>query len=311
MANPSLLRRCVYMASAATLVSGEGVSAAQVADTPVPAVAIEQLALLEGGPDGPFGEITDVAWTDLGHVVVLDRIQGQVSAFTASGAHLWTTGTVGEGPGELSNQSTDVSHLPGGRVLVTDPGNLRASVWDSAGTFLEFIPLQVVETVGVVRTLEPVGDDWMLAEALSVRSDEGSTGFRLTLWALDAEGAPLREVHSFEDVPANISRDVGGQISMRMVPVASLWAVDPDGRVGVGRSDRYRFAEVTDSAVELRAARDVRARAVSSREREEALSKIPPLPSNVRIAQDDVHPLTGKVLFDRSLGDFGYRAGWG
>jgi hypothetical protein len=292
------------------VISAQGALAAQSVRSSVPVVEIRQTVVLNGGPDGPFGEITDATWTERGEIVVLDRLRGEVSAFAGDGAHLWTAGTIGEGPGDLSLQTTDISALPGGRVLVTDPGNLRAALWSDLGDFIGHFSLKEVESVGVVRMLESMPDGSFLAEAINVRRGEGSSGFKITLWALSEEGHPLREVFTFDDIPSNISRSPNGEIEMRMIPVSSLWVATPDGQVVVGRSDRYEFNEVRGGLAVARVERDVEARAVTKEERDRAISRIPDLPPSVSILDGESHPLAGRILFD-STGELWVSRGTG
>ena len=80
-------------------------------------------ALLLGEADGPddylFSMIRGATRLSTGAIVVLDGASMQLRAFSPEGAHLWTAGGPGEGPGEMRNP-THLERLPGDILQVQD-----------------------------------------------------------------------------------------------------------------------------------------------------------------------------------------------
>ncbi len=97
---------------------GQGVQSAdpiwQVSPDPVLV-----LGLLEGPDEYLFSQIRGAARLSTGTVVVLDGASRQLRAFAPDGAHLWTAGGPGEGPGEMRNP-THLETLPGDTLQIQD-----------------------------------------------------------------------------------------------------------------------------------------------------------------------------------------------
>jgi PQQ-like domain len=78
---------------------------------------------------------------DGGLVYVADRMGRRVVAFrSADGAHAWSAGREGAGPGELRHPSA-IAAIPGQGVVVADMGNARLSFLDRAGALRRELPL--------------------------------------------------------------------------------------------------------------------------------------------------------------------------
>ena len=77
------------------------------------------LGLLEGPDAHLFSQIRAATRLSTGTVVVLDGASQQLRAFSPDGAHLWTAGGPGEGPGETRNP-THLETLPGDTLQVQD-----------------------------------------------------------------------------------------------------------------------------------------------------------------------------------------------
>ena len=77
------------------------------------------LGFLEGPEAHLFSQIRAATRLSTGAVVVLDGASQQLRAFSPDGAHLWTAGGPGEGPGEMRNP-THLETLPGDTLQVQD-----------------------------------------------------------------------------------------------------------------------------------------------------------------------------------------------
>ncbi len=86
----------------------------------------ETLAMI-GAADGPeettFGLVWDAAVTEVGDVLILDRVQAAIRVFSARGQYLYTLGGQGDGPGELDVPEA-VLIAPAGHLIVVDQSQL-------------------------------------------------------------------------------------------------------------------------------------------------------------------------------------------
>lgn len=74
-------------------------------------------------------------------VVVLDPHPGRILRFAADGAHRWSFGRKGRGPGELRSPR-DVAMDREGRIWLLDVGNQRVTVVGPAGALVRTLPLE-------------------------------------------------------------------------------------------------------------------------------------------------------------------------
>ncbi len=77
------------------------------------------LGELEGPDAYLFSQIRGTTRLSTGTIVVLDGASSQLRAFSPDGAHLWSAGGPGEGPGEMRNP-THLETLPGDTIQVQD-----------------------------------------------------------------------------------------------------------------------------------------------------------------------------------------------
>lgn len=98
---------------------------------------VEELRIGSMEVEGPelFGDIGALEVDPLGRIYVLDRQAKEVRVFGPDGKHVRTFGREGGGPGEFKDPIGFAWH-PDGTLWVVDPGNVRYSVFDTAGTFL-------------------------------------------------------------------------------------------------------------------------------------------------------------------------------
>ena len=126
---------------------GEGTSwpSGEVQNGRVEAPAIEVGFDLRIGPDEGGVLLSDVVGLEVGakgQIYVLDYVEQVLHAFDEAGAHLWTAGGRGQGPGEFGG-AAGLAIDPDGRVWVWDPRGQRFSVFDSDGTLVQTHPRQV------------------------------------------------------------------------------------------------------------------------------------------------------------------------
>jgi hypothetical protein len=111
--------------------SDEGTGPLRHLKTPLPPV------------DGMFRQVTDMAWDADGNAYISDGyINSRVAKFDKDGNWLKSWGEPGGGPGQF-NTPHSIAVDAQGRVYVADRGNRRIQVFDSEGTFLRQITIDV------------------------------------------------------------------------------------------------------------------------------------------------------------------------
>lgn len=92
-----------------------------------------RIGILEGAGPALFGQIKGIEVDDEGRIYVLESQAQEIRVFGADGAHLFTFGRKGEGPGELLG-AHGIARAPDGRIWVPDHTNGRYTVFEGDGT---------------------------------------------------------------------------------------------------------------------------------------------------------------------------------
>ncbi|HEX2209719.1 MAG TPA: 6-bladed beta-propeller [Longimicrobium sp.] len=173
----------------------------------------------------------------LGRLYVLDAQASQVRVFGPDGRHVRSFGGQGAGPGEFK-QPMGMTFAPDGGLWVVDPGNGRFAVFDTAGA----LRTTVRRASGHFMYPWPgrfdrqgrlwdvaIGPDGIAGAPALLRVDPAS-----------GAGAP---VHLPSYAPAQFSTSRGSVSIAAPVPFTPelAWALDADGRVWSGVTDRYRL----------------------------------------------------------------------
>ncbi len=87
---------------------------------------------LEGAAPDVFGRISSLWITPDGGVVVTDELAGEIRRFSATGAHVSSSGGLGEGPGEFSN-SMVLLRVSGDSTWTWDQRQQRVSLFAADG----------------------------------------------------------------------------------------------------------------------------------------------------------------------------------
>lgn len=93
-----------------------------------------RIGVTEGSEVYQFFRVSDALRRNDGSVIVLDQSR-TIRAYDSAGAHLWTAGRQGDGPGEFTI-TQHVSELPGDTLAVWDPGPGRVSLFTGTGHFV-------------------------------------------------------------------------------------------------------------------------------------------------------------------------------
>lgn len=196
--------------------------------TPVEDLVISDHAL----PGLEFGEIVDVEVDSRGRILALDAMSKAYHVFGPDGAHLFSVGRPGSGPGEFSDPF-QLLVLPGDSVLVPDVGTARASVFAPDGSLARTF---------AVDFLDLAARRWGVAH-------DGSVVARRAGEAADAV-VRLGPTGEATEAVAHLDspyRPAGAEGRPPLLAPVPVWTVLPDGGIAYGHSHRYRFT-VSDPA---------------------------------------------------------------
>ena len=235
---------------------------------------VEELRIGSADEEGPalFGDVAGLEVDPLGRIWVLEGQAREIRVFDASGRHVRTVGRKGGGPGEFEAPS-GLFWDPRGRLWTVDQRNARYTVLDTAGALVEthrrqgsgFVLLPWrggmdregrILDVGVAR-----GGGHPLGTAAIIRLAPGLRG-------RDTLRLPLYQTPQVELRGARSVMTTAVPFTPRQ-----LWRVDPEGRVWIGVSDRYRLAALNLAGDTVRVVeREWEPEPVTAEERDSALA---------------------------------------
>lgn len=187
---------------------------------------VEDLRIGAVDAAGPyqFGQITQVTFGPRGEILVLEGRAQEVRMFNTRGVHVRTIGGEGGGPGELRGAmglSWDGEH----NLWVTEVGNARYSVFDSAGTYLTSHRRDIP---GVVQPwMGGFGVDKMLYDVLGRGAPDGT--FQFVYYALDRAASIEDSLPALAYTPSEAAAVPGSasllapRLTFRLGPAGSIW----------------------------------------------------------------------------------------
>lgn len=196
--------------------------------TTAPASEARSLELDDWGlvGDEGLGELSDLSLLPGGGVALLDRLGAVVVIYGPDGAEAIQAGGPGEGPGELAPQGLSAVVATDSSLLVPDIQLQRVTEFSVDGRLLG------TEDLG--RAAGPTGGifgvGWRAHPRGGLVLQELSPGGQRILRLDEGEVEPL---HSFDLPPVEPNR---------LLPPTPVWAVDPEGRLLLGRSDQAQVA---------------------------------------------------------------------
>lgn len=116
-------------------------AAAQEASEDYSVIPTAELFLLEGSPDRPFRQPTDVAVCPKDLIYVMDGLNSRVAVFSNSGDYQFSFGSPGSGLGQM-DMPVGIGISPSGNVYVADSGNHRIQIFGPKGKFIRAFPLK-------------------------------------------------------------------------------------------------------------------------------------------------------------------------
>ncbi len=208
----------------------------------VPEVSIGEL---DGPDEYLFGRIGSLAVDGEGNIYVFDTQASHVRVFNANGTYLATLGREGEGPGEFKRAEA-IAVLPGGRLLVRDPGNMRVQVFDpESGETDEW----EYNSGNTYRAGSPLYTD-VRGRTFLLTSDQDWDDIILVLGPdgthLDTLPEPTTD---YEPVVVSAATENASVTSFVPFTPGFYWAVHSSGHFLTGLSSDYRVDLVRDDGV--------------------------------------------------------------
>ena len=216
----------------------------------VPAAAqAPQIVLAKANATFPveFSSITGLLELPDGRVLMTDGIDQTLLRINLTTRKADTLGRVGQGPGEYKLPDA-VFALAGGRVLLTDLGNGRLSIFDGTGKYLESIPIargtpEGGMTMVLPRATDAQGRIYFEARPMGMEDGPPDSAFVVRFDPKASTFDTLAKV-GLPAVKVSTSGSANNRnVSMRVVPLsaADAWGVSSDGRVAIARSANYRL----------------------------------------------------------------------
>lgn len=172
-----------------------------------------------------------------GRLYVLDAPASRVRIFGADGRHVRSFGGEGEGPGEFK-QAMGMAFAPDGALWVMDAGNGRFSVFDTAGVLRS----TVRRASGHAMYPWPGRFDRQ-GRLWDVSTGPAGIAGPPALLRVDPASGGIQQVNLPAFLPAQFSTSRGPVNVAAPIPFSPdlVWALDADGRVWSGVTDRYRL----------------------------------------------------------------------
>jgi hypothetical protein len=271
----------------------------------LPATEELRIGRADGEDAEAFGRIRGLVLGP-GGVYVLDGGAREVRAFDGGGAHLWTAGRAGGGPGEFQDPR-GMTASPDGMLWIMDFASQRYTVRAADGELVATHPRRLPAFGAGWRG--QFGADGALHEPTSVPDPNGNRA--VLIRHEHDDGAPMpRDTFPLPSQPeANYVVRFGGGLLNLPVPFAARpeWAFDGRGGVWTGPGDGYVLARhalggdttlVLSMAIEPpRVERSERAEAVTELRR--VLAQVGADPAQVDFSRiPDTKPVHGRLLVD-------------
>ena len=190
-----------------------------------------------------FAQITGVAETGAGRILVTDLGARAVQLYEPTGTLVADLGGPGAGPGELSPQAGPALVARGDTIVVPDLGNGRVSTFSPAGDFVSSTPLDPTRGLpfGWVSTVEGT-----VVTHLRDLSDPAARDVLVEWSPQTGRGRDLATLTRGESYDF-----VDGATTIRLFAREPAWAVLDDGSLATGTNDTFRI-EVRDGSGTLR-----------------------------------------------------------
>jgi hypothetical protein len=246
-----------------------------------------------GDADYQFGQVGGIGVASDGRIAVLDQQAQRVQIYDADGTYLRSVGGPGNGPGELSGQTTGLFVGRGDTMIVADMGNARINVVPMDGEPTSF-PIRLEDGIPLRFDMNDSGD--LVAQRRSMNASAAGTEPTdlITLQTYDGTLTDTlltpRRGESFE-----LS---GGAPSFKLFAAEPMWTMMGDDRIAYASNDVYRI-NVYDAygALTQVVTRPHEARTVTEADRETVLGMVRQSMEKAGMPPENVSMMMNAVSF--------------
>ncbi len=206
-----------------------------------------QIGSLDGSGPDVLGRIAGLALLPSGTVVVAESQALELRAFDQSGAHLWSAGRGGEGPGEFMRTISHFSRLGADSLLASDAGG-RTMVFGPDGTYARLVRFaEPAEETGRPRVIGALDNGTLVAGSyrlLATTSNEipkGITRGPEVLGLLDSAGTIRESLGEFRSQESTIKVTTGARGDITSIAIR---------RLTMGRGSAFAVGESSVVAAE-------------------------------------------------------------
>lgn len=233
------------------------------------------IGTLEGADEYVFGQLAGVAVAEDGRIHVADMQASEIRTYSPDGEFIARIGRDGEGPGEFRNIS-GLGLAPEGGIAALDARLARVTVFDSSGGYRRSFRIQrpyTIITPGSTVRFDSAGRFYDLT---TLSHSAGIDSIAVVRYSAEGvlEDTAMAAVHE----PERFEYREDGVLRMSFtIPFSARpsTAVGPRGLVYATDGGSYEIVQMTPAGDTLRVIeRDVVPPAVTSQEREEAISEL-------------------------------------
>ena len=201
------------------------------------------IGTVEGEAAYQFGAIASIDVNDAGEILVLDQQAAQVRVFDATGKHLRSIGRPGGGPGELTPGQTLVGMRAGrgDTVYVADLGSFRIVGFAGDGTEFGSYPIPLAQGIPVIMRPAPGGKLAIQMRRMALPGITDSTVTPRDFIIIRDLAASTADTVATLESGETLQFGKGGKLQTRIFSSEPVWTVLDDGRIVIGRNDRYSF----------------------------------------------------------------------
>ena len=201
------------------------------------------------GDDDAFGRVMAVAMDGRGRILVADDLAHHFKVFEASGAHLATVGSKGEGPGEFESP-WGIAAGTGDSVFVWDSDRSRVSVFSPR---YDWVRDTRVSPAWQVNSMVPRSDGTMVVAAFGRGDSFPVKVLNFEGTVLQEAGVPVRarNLYGFEDslLGGNLARSMSGYVHAAKSPFVLSFLDEELNLVRICRGGRELTTDPADVVI--------------------------------------------------------------
>ncbi len=212
----------------------------------MPEVADVRIGTSDGSGPAGFGRLAGLVLLPNGLVVAAEAQALELRAFDANGAHQWSVGRGGEGPGEFISNITHVSRLGADSLLVSDGGG-RTMAFGPDGTYARIVRLpDATESYSRPRVIGALSDGMLVTT--SSRLMAGANDFPTGI-ARSTESIRMLQPSGVLDDPRGAFRSLESMVVVTRSAAGAITSVAVR-RLTMGRGSVFAVGDTSVIAAE-------------------------------------------------------------